>query len=383
MRAVLTPLVATVASAIMLAGCAPVSIPARTPPRPAAVTPTPFPTFGASPNSSLRPAEAAALQKALEASVGAGSDDALATVITADGIWSGAAGVDGPRRRRAQPGDVFSIASVTKTFTSALVFKLGEEGRIDLDAKLAKYLTGAAAAESNGATVRQALAMRAGIPDTTDESRNTALKDPTTISTVDDIVAVMPKPTAKPGAAAEESNPTYKLLALAAERAGGGTWADLVRAELVEPAHVPGTLLVQIPGVRTPGTWAVPTGDGPWGIGGTLPFLADTSFSHGATDMAADSRSLATWAWALVAGRIVSPASLAAMTVDDGSGIGSGLAPYSEPLPEGTIGHQGGKPGFGTIVVAIPSKHTVIAVAVNDEDAALDSIADDLLTALD
>lgn len=377
MRLTALPLLACLAgSALLLAGCtteAPAAVRATVS---ASATPSPMPTFPALPAGSLGRERAAALQRALDASRRIGYPDALATVITPDGVWSGASGEDGPRGRPARPDDVFSIASVTKTFTAALVLKLAEQRKLDLDAPLSKYLDPAAAARSNGATVRQALAMRAGIPDTPDAVRTAALADPRAISSIDDIVRSMPAATAPPGGAASSSNPTYKLLALAAERAAGGKWADLVRSMLVAPAAVPGTLVVQSAGTRTPGRWALPSSDGPWGVGGTLPFVADTSFSYGATDMAADTRSLATWGWALFAGRIVSPASLAAMAVSDGE-IGSGLDPY----PAG-LGHQGGKPGYATILLADPAKRTVVAVAVNDEEAALDVIAANLIDAL-
>lgn len=374
---------AAAATVLVLAACSgsPSTIADRTS-APAAPIPTPIATFGALPTSALDASTAAALQKTLDGELESAIPDVLATVITPDGTWSGAAGVDGPEGRKAAVGDVVSIASVTKTFTSAVIFRLAEQKRIDLDAPLSRYLDAAAAKKANGATVRQALAMRAGLPDTQDAVREAALADPKKISTVDEIVSALPGPTAKPGTESAESNPTYKLLALAAERAGGAPWADLVRTLLVEPADVPGTLLVQTPGTRTPGRWALPTTDGPWGVGGTLPFLADTSFSRGATDMAADTASLATWMWALFAGRVVSPASLAAMSVNYGTALGSGLDPSTEPLPEGALGYHGGKPGYGTQVIAVPAEQTVVVVASNDENAALDIVADDLLNAL-
>jgi len=344
-------------------------------------TPAPVTTFGTQPTKAVGPVKAAALQKALDRSR-IGYDDALATVITTDGVWSGASGVDGPRQRKALPDDVVSIASITKTFTAALIFKLAEEKKIDLDAPLARYLQGAAANASNGATVRQALAMRSGIPDTPDSTLTAVLAVPGKVWTMQDIVARMPEPTGKPGVTSAYSNPTYKLLALAAAHAGGATWVDLVRTELVAPASAPGTLVVQSAGTRTPGRWAVPTTAGPWGIGGTLPYVADTSFSYGATDMAADTRSLATWVWALFAGRIVSSASVAAMTVDHGTEIGSGLDPLSGSLPERSLGHEGSKDGYHTLFVAVPSRHAVVVVAVNDADAPVDVIAGDLLSAL-
>lgn len=379
MKHLLTALATTLVLSTTLVGCASPDV------RPAATRSpslTPITTFGPMPATALDASDTAALQRALDDAVGPTAPGLLATVITSRGIWTGAAGVDGPRERKAQPGDVFPMASITKTFTSALIHRLAEEGRIDLDARLSTYLSGAAAKESNGATVRQALAMRAGIPDTTDESRMAAYDPPTRVSTPDQIVASMPKPTASPGGPGDYSNPTYKLLAIAATRAGGATWPDLVRTKLVEPAHVPGTLVVQTADTRTPGTFMVPTIAGAWGAGGTLPFVADSSFSYGASDMAADSRSLAMWGWALLAGRIVSPASLTQMAENDGTDIGSGLDTFvGGGVPSGSLGHGGSKEGYTTVLVADPGTQTMVVLAVNTEDAQTDTIAGSLFQA--
>ena len=104
------------------------------------------------------------MQAVLEDMVTSGAPDAIAAVITEDGTWAGAAGIAGEKGRKATPEDEFAIASITKTFTAALVMRLAEQGRIDLDEPLASYM-GDLKVDTNGATVRQALEMRAGLGD--------------------------------------------------------------------------------------------------------------------------------------------------------------------------------------------------------------------------
>ena len=96
--------------------------------------------------------------------VTSGAPDAIAAVITEDGSWAGAAGIAGEKGRKATSEDEFAIASITKTFTAALVMRLAEQGRMDLDEPLASYM-GDLKVDTNGATVRQALEMRAGLAD--------------------------------------------------------------------------------------------------------------------------------------------------------------------------------------------------------------------------
>ena len=105
-----------------------------------------------------------------------GAPDMIAAVLTADGAWAGAAGVDGPNGRKARPTDEFGVASVSKMLLAALMFKLAEQGKIDLDAPIATYLEGIDV-DANGATVRQAIAMRSGIGTTVEGAIDKALAE--------------------------------------------------------------------------------------------------------------------------------------------------------------------------------------------------------------
>src|SRR3954467_2378106 len=59
---------------------------------------------------------------------------AALAVRTPSLTWIGAAG-------KLSPHSTFRIASVTKTFTAAATLRLVEDGRIDLDAPIARYLS--------------------------------------------------------------------------------------------------------------------------------------------------------------------------------------------------------------------------------------------------
>ena len=58
---------------------------------------------------------------------------AAAAVVTPQGVWSGASGVDGLGKEIAADSG-FGIASITKTFIAAEILRLSSEGTIDLDA---------------------------------------------------------------------------------------------------------------------------------------------------------------------------------------------------------------------------------------------------------
>ena len=94
----------------------------------------------------------------------AGGGGIAATVMSADGTWSGAAGkADGVRDVRVN--DQFAIGSVTKSVIAAQVMQMVEAGELDLDDPATDHLPPDLDFDTNGATIRQLLGHRSGIPD--------------------------------------------------------------------------------------------------------------------------------------------------------------------------------------------------------------------------
>jgi CubicO group peptidase (beta-lactamase class C family) len=337
-------------------------------------TVAPLSLLGALPKSAVPDATAARFQGILDGIVISGSPDVIAAILTRDGRWAGAAGVDGPHGRLAQPIDEFAIASVSKMFVATLVLRLVEQGKMDLDAPLATYL-GDMAVDANGATVRQALAMRSGLGDTVDGAVDASLAHCDRALTTAEVLATIPKPFAEAGTAYRYSNPTYKLLHFAAQRVSGRPFAKALQAELLKPVGID-RILLQGPGSSPPKPWALPI-EGQIsspkftdvGMGGTLPCLGFSTLSLGASAIAADAPSLAAWGWQLFAGRIVNQATLAKMATFDASGYGLGLEQFTDFPDETVFGHSGSLAGYAAILAILPERQTVVALFVNNEDA--------------
>lgn len=83
------------------------------------------------------------------------------------GMWLGAAGKADLRNNVVmQPCNITRVGSTVKTFTAAAIFKLKEEGKLQLDDTAAKYLSAAAIkdiANADKATIRQLLNHSSGI----------------------------------------------------------------------------------------------------------------------------------------------------------------------------------------------------------------------------
>ena len=120
-----------------------------------------FADISEDPVSEKEAAEFQAILIDMAASNGAGMS---ATVMTADGTWSGATGsADGVRDVRVD--SQFGIASVTKSVIAAQVMQMVEAGELSLDAPATDYLPANFDFDTNGATIRQLLDMYSGIPD--------------------------------------------------------------------------------------------------------------------------------------------------------------------------------------------------------------------------
>ena len=89
-----------------------------------------------------------------------------AAILFADGsIWRGAAGLaDVADRRQVTADTAFAVASVSKTFTAALILALVEDGRLDLDA-IGRARTCRRCAIDPAITVRQLLDHTSGLRD--------------------------------------------------------------------------------------------------------------------------------------------------------------------------------------------------------------------------
>lgn len=391
------------AAALLVAGCAPAvgsSLSPSTSAAPSsAVLSASTPASSVSPSSSVSPASASlpplpttalggnqadAMQAALESAVRGGAPDAIAAVVTERGTWAGAAGIGGPNGRKATAADEFAIASLTKTFTAALIMRLAEQGRIDLDAPLATYL-GDLKVDTNGATVRQTLEMRAGLADHPPDIVDRIHADASKVWTAADRVAGYQPPLAEPGTYTY-SSPSYELLAIAAEHVTGTSFGAALRAELLDPVGAD-RILDQMGGGVTPQPWAVPIDHhlGTWkatdmGAGGALSCISSATSGTGAGSMASDAPSLARWLWHLFAGDILEPSTIDGMLAAGRKSWAYGLdaAPYMEA---NSVANSGNKTGYGSQWVYFPSSRVVVVIFVNDQDFEVEPTVNRLLQA--
>jgi len=193
---------------------------------------------------------AAALAAALARAHAAGLPGLAALVRSPEGTWVGAAGLaDLDLLAPMQPCTRSRVGSVSKTFTALLVLRLVDQGVVDLDQPLARYV---AAADLQGiangglATVRQALQHTSGIPHGLDDL-GTGLaylfEHPTTPRDMRAYLdGIRGRPADfPPGQGWRYSNSNYHLLGLLVEAVTGRTFAEALRVELLVPLGLAAT----------------------------------------------------------------------------------------------------------------------------------------------
>lgn len=296
----------------------------------------------------------------------AGGAGMAATVMSADGTWSGATGkADGVRDLRVD--DQFAIASVTKSVVAAQVMQMVEAGELALDDPAADHLPPDLDFDANGATIRQLLGHRSGLPGYDPALFDPALQESPSadlqrVWTPAEMLGLVLADRNPPGKAFEYNNTNYLLLGLVIEQVRGRPIAEVLRKGALSIDGV--ERLIYQPGEKPTEPMAMPFGMSTDVLeqgGGYLPSLAGASVDGPAAAMASDSPSLARWWRAFCAGEVVAVATLTEMTtMHDGYGLG-----LYEPDPPGTVGHGGEHVGYVSLAGCLPEQGAVVVVLSN------------------
>ena len=159
------------------------------------------------------------------------------TIILADGsTWTGTSGYANVRKKtRVKDDTAFALASVSKTYTSALIMALANEGKLDLDARVSTILPKVRIAGK--ATVRQLLDHTSGLPDyfLNGKIDRALFGDRAREWTTQDSFRYVGKPIFPAGKGWYYSNTNYALLALVAEAVDDRPLSEQLRSRFLDP----------------------------------------------------------------------------------------------------------------------------------------------------
>ena len=287
--------------------------------------------------------QAAALQAATDRARVAFGLDALAIGISinASAGWTGASGLAVDGVTPLDGSSPFAIASITKTFTAAVVLELADEGRLSLHDEVAKLLPDVAVPA--GVRVYHLLRHTSGIMDLLAPLRDQLNADTERRWQPAEVVAGVGRPWFSPGTAWAYSNTNYVLLGMIVERVTHRPLSRLVRERLLAPLELSGTgMLLQK----------------------SAPFLMAPSWASafGASgNMYSTPHDLLRWGDALYGHQVLSRAGLRRMLDFQRHGYGMG----AERLKVGGragYGHSGLLRGFTSLLIHLPDSGITMVV---------------------
>ena len=263
--------------------------------------------------------------------------------------------------RERAPADGFTVyraGSVAKQFTAALVLNAAREGRLEIERPVAAYLPQVNGTVGN-VPIEHLLTQTGGVTDESSAYGTSASSPGTWIY----------------------SNTNYSLLGAILERVTGAQFPDLLRRRVTQPLMLESTACRLSPyagnvarGYAWNGSWTAVASDG------DLPCSSD-----GLTTNAPD---LLVWLEALRSGRIVSPASFAAMTT-------SAKLPSGIPANYGygffitnwfgyaVAEHPGNVPGYSALDALVLRDGLEVAVLTNAGTVDLTPLAKSVVAILD
>ena len=185
-------------------------------------------TIGARLSASKRAVHAHDLQERLSTAAGGLVGAALATSDDRGDVrWAAVGTTTIGHPDRVSEGTLFEIGSLTKVATAAVVCQLADDGQIELDAPVSRWLPEALKIDRGSSiSVRHLLCHSSGLVDLWEAAES--------LDAVIDRLASY-ELLAPPGELFSYSNPGYVLLGALIERVTARSWSENIRTRLVEP----------------------------------------------------------------------------------------------------------------------------------------------------
>jgi len=268
---------------------------------------------------------------------------------------------------RATPATNYRLASVSKQFTAAAILLLAEDGHLQLDDPVRRWLPSLPESTAT-VTLRQLLDHTGGLVDYED-----LIAPGTTAQLSDDdvlrLLSAAPNAYFAPGSTYRYSNSGYVLLGLVAERASGMSLPLYLQQRIFRPLHMDHTLLYEHgkgPEVANR-AYGYSEEHGQW----TRTDQSVTSATLGDGGIYSSIDDLAKWDAALYDDRLLSAAS---RQLAFGAHVKVTDEPYEASYGYGwritgdTLWHSGESIGFRNVIVRWPKQRLTVILLSNRND---------------
>jgi CubicO group peptidase (beta-lactamase class C family) len=255
---------------------------------------------------------------------------------------------------------IYQIGSVTKQFTSAIILRLAEAGKLSLTDKVSKYLPDFPNAEK--ITIENLLSHTSGIYNYTNNGEFMEKEVEKSIDRNALYAMVKDKPLEfEPGSKMSYSNTGYMLLGYIIEKVTGRKYEDVVRTEIFQPLQMTNS------GFDFKNLKAANKAIGYSGIQngkGNKSMIVDSTVSFAAGAIYSTLGDLNKWNNAVLSEKIMKKASLENAFTPRHSKYGLGWS-VDSVAGKRMIAHGGGIHGFLSYNLAIPEENTSVILLTN------------------
>lgn len=266
----------------------------------------------------------------------------------------------------------YRIGSISKTFTTVLVFKVIDEGKLKLTDKIDTYFP--TIKNASKITISDLLYHRSGIHDLT--ANADYLKWNTEKKSEQEMIEIISKGGSdfEPDTKAEYSNSNFVLLSYLLQRVYKKDYAQLLNEQILKPLSLKHTYFGKKTDLKN-NECSSYSFKGSW----TKEAETDMSIPMGAGGIVSTPSDLTKFADALFNGKLVSSKDLELMkTIKDNYGMGLFKVPFNELLG---YGHTGGIDGFSSFMYHFADNNVSVAMTSNGTNFDNNQIAIALLSA--
>jgi CubicO group peptidase (beta-lactamase class C family) len=272
------------------------------------------------------------------------------------------------------PETRMNISSVGMTFTAVLVMQLVEEGKLDLQSPIQKYLPGSIP-NSKKITIHHLLTHTSGLTSYMLHPKYDERK--AGLQSLDDVMSLikdMPLAFDTPGVRFEYSTSGFIVLGKLIERVTGKSYATCVKERILEPLGMTNTTFNRLPSVKPPAeAYAYYVfSEQAYVKGGSDEYPA---FSDGGAF--SNARDLIRFAQALLSDKLMKRSTrdkMFASYADAGQGARCGYGWFVEEnyIGKRVVGNTGGRHGYSCDIRILPKERSIVLVLANVRIAARD-----------
>jgi len=292
----------------------------------------------------------------------------LAVIKNGEPIYQKSIGfADTEHQQKANKDTQYRIGSISKVFTSTMIFQLIDEGKLSLDTKLAKYYPKVKNAKK--ITISMLLSHRSGIHNFTNTPEYSQyMTEPKTkaemVSLIENLASDF-----KPNSRANYSNSGYVLLGFILEDITNDSYANQLQKRVAVKLNLNKTVYggpINVKNNQAKSYTFAATGWAP-------ATVTDMSIPHGAGAIISTPTEVAKFLFSLMTGKLVSADSLLKMKeLNDGFGRGLFQFPFNDKK---AYGHNGGIDGFSSIAGYFEGEDVAFALTSNGMNYGMNDIS--------